>query len=509
MKRIDTLKEKKIPIIITAIWGVWAIFFGLKFIEENYSIGLLNIYTGEISSLGQSIALVIACSMALIVIWGVVNFVYASITEKGKEREICICLLPILVLLVAYLLADVMGASTIKTYYVGDEKNIWDSAVRLYPFMFVYSGQLFLTCFFVLPMYLAPSIVKICFVSYTVGYTIWRVKKSYHNYAFLLYIFFASKPFLEMGIRVHRMHWYGILYLLIAIKLYFDSKEKSIINMKYLIILAFGLSVLTIWRREGIYLVVWGLVLLVLVYGVKMHNQGDFFAFGGEIKRIIIVFIMTELLVCLPELVYEKTLTSSLRDGDVVYQAFLVHMLDRPSFDRIKCEGELAAIDRYLDIEVIDRYNAECVEKYNDCYWAWSWYKEGMYYAPTGNWSLEGFEVVKKEVVSIVKKQPIVFLESRIIAFGMAARNSGYNLFLPLLITMIVSVWGICKKEYVMAVLALGVLGHAILTALLMPASYFKYFFQLYLFGYVFGFVLLLEFIMKNKPNVNSFEEVV
>ena len=469
------------------IWSFVAICLGLAFLNNYQVIAEENIYVRDIGKAGQIVSISIACIMAVVIIYSVTDFVCKAVKEQGKERDICLYAIPVLVLLLSYLFADLLGASTIKTYYVGDEKNIWDSAVAIYPFMFIYSSQLFLTCFFIFPTILAPSIVKICFVSYVVGYSIYRMRKHYHNYVFLLYLLFASSTFLEMGIRVHRMQWYGILYLLIAIKFYFDNKERKDIDLKQLIILSIGLSLLTIWRREGIYLIVWGLVMLLLVYGNKDWKHVK--------RKIIVVFMMAELFVCLPELIYEKTSASAFRDGDVVYQAFLVHMLDRPSFDRLKCAEELAAIDKYFDIEIIDRYNKECIEKYNDCYWMWSWYKGGVYYAPTENWSAEGLEVIKEEVISIVKKQPIVFLKSRIKAFGMAARTEGYNLFLPLIVTVIVMVWGVYNKERVIATLSLGMFGHTTLTALLMPASYFKYFFQLYLFGYVFGVILLFEYI--------------
>ena len=472
--------------VFAFIWSFVAICSGLVFLNNYQVIAEGNIYARDIGKAGQIVSIFIACIMAVVIIYSVTDFVCKAVKEQGKERDICLYAIPVLVLLMSYLFADVLGASTIKTYYVGDEKNIWDSAVAIYPFMFIYSSQLFLACFFIFPTIFAPSIVKVCFVSYVVGYSIYRMRKHYHNYAFLLYLLFASSTFLEMGIRVHRMQWYGILYLLIAIKFYFDSKEKKDIDLKQLIILSIGLSVLTIWRREGIYLIVWGLVLLLLVYGNQKWKH-----------KIVIVFLLTELLVCLPELIYEKTSATTLQDGDVVYQAFLVHMLDRPSFDRVKCAEELTAIDKYLDIEIIDRYNTECIEKYNDCYWTWSWYRGGVYYAPTENWSAEGLEVIKEEVISIIKKQPVVFLKSRFKAFGMAARAEGYNLFLPLIVTAIAMVWGVYNKERAIAALALGILGHTILTALLMPASYFKYFFQLYLFGYVFGIVMLLEYITR------------
>lgn len=498
----NVLKRNNSYKIIPFIWCVFSVLFGCKFIKDNYAAAATNIYAREISKLGQGLSGILAVVAAFIVIWWFCGFLYSALKENGKEREICICALPVLIVLASYLLSDVSNASSLTAYYMGDEKNIWDSAARLYPFMFVYSGQVFLTCFFILPTILAPSIIKICFVSYVAGYVVYRVKNYYNSEIYyFLYILFVSTVFLQMGIRVHRMHWYAILYLFIAVKLYFDDKEEKQIDSKNLIAMAFGMSVLTIWRREGIYLLVWGLVLLLLVYAKRTVNS----QFLGGWKRIVLFFLLAELLVCLPETMYEKSQTSSLVDGQVVWRAFLVHMLDRSSFDREKCAEELAVIDKYFDIETIDRYNAEVNNKYDDCYWEWPSYNEGMYYAPTQYWSAEAGEVIKDEVLQIIKKQPSVFVESRIKAFAMAANKSGYNLFIPLILTMIVMLKGICKKELCLAALSFGVLGHSVLTAFLMPASYFKYFYQMYLFGYVFGLFILFEFILKKSRYKRDF----
>lgn len=488
------MKEKNYK-MVACIWSVLSIVLGGKLIKDNYAIASNNIYAREISKLGQGLAVIVAVTLALIIIWWFCGFIYRALKENGKEREICIFAFPVLIILVSFLLSDVSNAGTLTNYYVGDEKNIWDSAARLYPFMFVYSSQIFLMCFFILPTIFAPSLIKLCFVSYVAGYTIYRVKSYYKSKLYYaLYVLFLSTVFLQMGIGVHRMHWYAMLYLFIAVKLFFDDKEGKRLGLKELTAMAFAMSLLTIWRREGIYLLVWGLVLLILVYA--KNSVSDRFFSGW--KRIVLVFVITELLVCLPETLYERTQTTALADGDVVWRAFLVHMLDRSSFDRVKCAEELAVIDKYLDIEIIDRYNAEVYNKYDDCYWEWSWYREGKYYAPTQYWSAEGAEIVKEEVIKIIQKQPLIFIESRIKAFGMAANKAGYNLFLPLILTLIAMVKGICKKERCLAALSLGILGHTFLTAFLMPASYFKYFYQMYLFGYVFGLIMLFEYLLKD-----------
>ena len=184
-------------------------------------------------------------------------------------------------------------------YYIGDEKNIWDAAVRLYPFFFVYTSEIFLICFFIFPVVMAPSIVKIAVCSFVFGYTIRRVKRFYKtDLAFALYGLCIIRPVYEMGIRVHRMHWYGILYLFFVVKVYFDSKEEDQTYTAWTVIFLSMISaVLTVLRREGMYLFVFGVIMMVLAYAKDK----------GIIKRkliykVLIPFVLIEILFYIPTL---------------------------------------------------------------------------------------------------------------------------------------------------------------------------------------------------------------
>jgi hypothetical protein len=215
------------------------------------------------------------------------------------------------------------------------------------------------------------------------------------------------------------------------------------------------------------------------------------------LRRIALIFIVAEFFVCLPAVVYSKD--SDLQDGKIVYQAVVVHMLAEKSFDREQCADELEEVNKRLDLAILDKYNEECKEMaYNECYWAWPEWNDGNYYA-VKNCTSEELEQVNRAVIKIVLKEPIVFIKSRISAFNaIAAVQSNYNLYMPLILSIIVFIYAIVKRDNVLMLIFGGILCHVGLTVLSMPASYFKYFYEMYLCGYVFSGILVID-CLKNS----------
>ncbi len=484
--------------VVSLIWCVISFMGGGYFVDSHYQEGISNATGYVLSRPLQYICFGIAYIVSVCLIFAICKFLYNALAMDGKERKIFFYMLPVLIVLASYLLTDISWTD-IQNYYVGDEKNIWDAAVRMYPFFFVYSSELFLICFLLFPSIIAPSIFKIIFVAYVFGYTIYRTKMYYKtNWAYSLYAVFALKPFLELGIRVHRMHWYAMLYLLVAIKLYYDCKLKVQFEGRKLIGVSIILSILTIWRREGCYLIIWGLLLLLFTYidweDIKNSKQPLCSKGVRNIKYITALFFLTEILICLPEFIFEININKA-NESAWTYQAYIVHMLGEKSFDRSACGEELAIINKFLDLETIDRYNSECLlECYQDTYWGRANWGEGQYYAVKSYFTPENMEEFNNAVMKVIMKEPGVFLKSRISAFMAAARaRNSYNLFLPFLLLLMILIFGIRGKDKVLILLSLGMVGHMAITVLTMPASYFKYFFQMYAFGWVFAVIVVME----------------
>ena len=61
------------------------------------------------------------------------------------------------------------------------------------------------------------------------------------------------------------------------------------------------------------------------------------------------------------------------------------------------------------------------------------------------------------------------------------------------MVVIILTVYAIIKRDWILAILCMGVLVQTVITTLAMPASYFKYFYEMYLFAYYFMVIVLLD----------------
>ncbi len=494
---METSKLIRVKLLIIVIWSILSISCGYSFVKNNSFLGMENPSFGILSHEYKSgnIWLLIAYIFTIIMICIISFFVINAIFINGKERSILLYSIPALLLFSLVLLREYTKASGQYNYYQGDEKNIWDAAMRLWPFGFVYSSELFLICFLLIPTVLAPSIIKVLFCSFVFGYIIYRCKECKSKWVYLLYFFLLLPPVFEMGIRVHRMHWYGWLYLFWTTKVYFDSKRiKNKFSFFEVLAMSFICALLTVWRREGIYLILLGCIVLIIAYGRGIN---------GFVKERVVK--ITTFVVGLTLLLYYPPMhVNGANEAGTTYAAFVVHALGEEDLDRSKVSEELDIIDQYLDIEIIDKYNSEIGrDGFVDCYYLWPEWNNGDYYAVRNGASISDPKF-SNAVLNLVKKQPIAFLKSRIKATNIAFCNGSitYNLYISSAFLIVIIFYAFKEKDTVLLVLLLGILMHSCITALTMPASYFKYFYEMYLFSYFFiGFVICetQEKIIKKK----------
>lgn len=140
---------------IAVLWAMVSLAFGRLFLKSHIEEALENHYVHVLDTYAQNFVFITAYIIALICIYFVCRYVYLALAIDGRERKVLLCALPILLVLGSYLIADVVALGRgINLYYVGDEKNIWDAAVAKYPFFFIYSSELFLVCFCLIPVVL-------------------------------------------------------------------------------------------------------------------------------------------------------------------------------------------------------------------------------------------------------------------------------------------------------------------------------------------------------------------
>lgn len=499
-------RRQLLVLLFSSIWLVVSYCGGGMFFVEHY--GTDNLTVARLQH-GKLLSGMVACCIAELAILLFVRIVLKAMSNCRKEREILWFALPAFLVLLAVLLTNLSYTNLTTGYYGGDEKNIWDAAVNLNPFMFGFTSGLFMVCFFIFPITIGPSLVKIFFCSLIIGYAIYRVyEKLDSKLVFLLYGLFLLRPFREFGIQVHRMQWYGWLYLFAAIKMFFDYHDKKTRTICDVILMALVLNLLAFWRKEGLYWLVLGPLLIYCCYlhRQRVEKQG---ARRSHSFSVLATFFICTIIIGIPQEVYSLSLQA--RD-QVEWEALFVHMVAEPSFQRDKCTKELEEIQNYIDMERIDTYNNDLGwEAFEECWWRSNSFYEGKYYAIKST-DLDVYFKFKKSTIGVILKQPGAFILSRVKAFAYAARaknvmdgvkNEEYNLYFPLIILLLLLSASISRKDICMCCLSCGLVIHIFLTSLAMPASYAKYFFEMYTFSYFFGgyyFVRLLDKAIHNNP---------
>ena len=491
MKCKVIINQNKNPIYIGMIWFAIAFLGGLKLIYDNY--GHITSLGTSISFFGKLLALLVAVLLAFLSIISLCVFIYRALTFDGKERKIVIYATPFLVLLVSKLIVNLQWTS-VAGYFVGDEKLIWDSAVKLYPFCFVYTSELFLVSFFVFPITLAPTILKIILYSFLFGYIIYRINKYYSgNYGFVVYMFCIFEPFINYGLSVHRMFWYAPLYLFFTVKIYFDNKErkKKSFALGTVVYMSLISALLTVWRREGFYLLVVGFIIIWIVY---CKNKSSY-----NIKHVMILYYFCTALLLIP------LLSVGAAEKSVTIRSYLVRMMYESSFNEEVVKDELDVIDKYMNVEKIKKYNEENgIEGFADCFYDWQGWKDGKYYVARNNYTDVNEEEFNKAVLSIIIKEPIVFLKSRIRSFLVVScvgygYGFGGNMMIPFLFLFVILVYSLLKKDKILLLLSLGVFSHTVITIGTMPASYYKYFLEMVMYAYAFFVIINIDYLNKRQ----------
>lgn len=391
----------------------------------------------------------------------------------------------------------------------GDEYNIYTEAVQynLFPYHFTYfTGALYAISFMIFPFPMGAVLVKLIVQSLVCGYCVDRFVTYFGKKGMLIYLVFVLSAVLENGILAHRMQFYALLYLWIIVKLTFDFLEKKIAGRSELLLCMLCFAVLGMWRKEGIYLLLGAPILICLAYNIK-HLK--------KVLSVSLCYLLVFALLYCPELVFGKEFRYESYHTSMTW---FVHM-SRKGLDHEKYPQEIAEIDRFLSVDTVNRLNEHLGdENYRDNYSAWM---EG-YVGFRENATDEDLAVMEKAVARLVFQEPFVFLKTRvgIWLFGAGTidfsslraflMSAGKNLNIPLIALIAVCFYGLIKREWLPFFTAGMLLANLVLTTLLSPAAYFKYYYHQFIIGwmYIVFFVLLLSaFMNRNKLYVKEVTE--
>lgn len=452
--------------------------------------------------------------ITLLVLFGLYYSLYLLISKKGEKREkllgILKCAAPYLIVIIAVLIIKLP-----QGFLTNDENSIYQNAITLthdtwFNYLTVYY---YIVSLMILPFKYGPIIMKVIVQLITIGYVVYRMKQYFGriigSFSYLLFLLY---PIIAYTTSAHRLPIYFLLYLALFTKLLFDKLEGKDIGIIRLIPLMLAGAVLTQWRTEGIYLLVLIPILFFFVYKSLRSRK--------NVLIVVVLYLVIQYVVSIPQNGFiGSDMKGAANDRMKPFYAYTITNMYRNGLDLNKNAEDLAIVDRYLSLDVIEAINAHYEDiNYEDVLIL---YQEG-FVGVREDASVEDFINYSDALKRIFINNPDVFVRTRIGAFCYAAlpyhitysgtsvkelisfglsivKSLAYNLFIPLVICVMLCIYSLFRKRWYTFFATGGLIAHWSIVFILAPASYFKYYFPIYIMAYFYVIALLMWLIKRKK----------
>ena len=448
--------------------------------------------------------------LVLIVLFFVYRTLYRILFDRDRNeyaefhivKYALICLIPIIIILLIKLP---------QGFISNDERLIFESASALQHDIWFYylTTYYYIISMMLIPVWFGPIILKVLIQMLVIGYVVHRlVQYLGSKYGKFGYLPFLLYPVIAYTTSAHRLPIYYLLYLLLISILLFDLLEKKSLTVLRAIGILFLGAVLTQWRTEGIYLAILVPVLLFLVYTNIRHRKSAFY--------IILASLALQYIVSVPQNgIIASEMGAAADDRMKPFYAYTITNMYRNGLDYEKNKDDLDIVDHYLSLDTIAAIN----EYYGDINYedVLILYKEGYIGVRPEAGVTEFFEYAAA-MKRICIHNPEVFLRTRWGAFCYAAmpykivfegtgirqlmsfaisivKTLAYNLFIPCIRTLVLCIYSLCRKRWFTFFVMGGLIAHWFIVFVLAPASYFKYYFPVYMTAYFYLFLILLQFL--------------
>lgn len=394
-----------------------------------------------------------------------------------------------------------------------DEHLIFEQAVQLadYTWFYYLTTWYYIITMMMIPSYLGPIIVKVVIQVLMCGYCVFCVAKhtGSRKRGALMYIAFLLPPILAYTTSAHRIPIYIYLYLFLMFTLYMDMLEAKTPSKKEIILYCVIIAVLTQWRTEGIYLALFGPVLLFIAYPSLRKSKKSFLA-------VCILSLFVQYVVAIPQNGLIPTRMDDKADNRMgPFYAYTVTNMIRNGLDVEKNAADLLQIDRYLNMETVKEINYALGDiNYEDTLILYYPGYTGLRKEATD----EDYRAYVKACKHLFISNPDVLIKTRIGSFDYAAtvydirmdqglpafiisiiKTIAYNLYIPMVLLLLLFVFSMWSQKnrppgspwLFTAVMTLGLFAHWFIVFVLAPASYFKYYFPIY-FTVYFWYILLI-----------------
>lgn len=448
----------------------------------------------------------VLCLLALIFIYYYVLTMILPGREASILYKVTKSALPYIVVIIA-----VAAIKLPQGYVTNDEYSILNDAINLThsTWFNVWTPYYYTVCLMIMPFSLSPIIFKLILEFFTVGYVTFRSRQYYGNkIGCISYLLFLLYPFIAYTTSAHRLPIYFLLYLLIITKLYYDHLEGKHISIPAMGIILLTGALLTQWRTEGIYLAGLLPILMLIAYPHLLKNK-------KLLVTGIIMFIVSQYIISIPQNIFMNAqLKDAANDRMKPFYAYTITNMYRNGLDLEKNKEDLEIVDKYLSLDVIKAIN----EHYEDINYedVLILYQDG-FVGVRPEAGVQEFVDYSDALKRIFKNNPDVFIRTRIGAFNYAARpfridfseggvkglikggisvvkTLSYNLYIPLLLVAVYLIISLIKRKWFDFFVMGGLLCHWFIVFILAPASYFKYYFPVYIVAYFY----ILNFVMDS-----------
>ena len=480
--------------------------------------------------------------LLLISLYLVYRFLYEAIFEKdlNKRRLILHSLyffVPMMVLLLALWPGPIADGD--MPYFINHVSQYSYNYYLHYLTSLVHIQALML-----MPFLTGILIYQLIAYSLIMAYLVLRAKKAFKSsWAYLLYLLGALPSIAFFNLIPNRTPLYAALYILFVGILFFDYKEKRLLNWKKALSLFGVIGILSILRSEGIHFILIGPMLMALVYG----DRGWKYFIKNTLVGIGILIIIIPLL-SIPQKQWEDGV-----EGNFTIKRMMpAHAYNITNMLRYPLEGDLETIDKVLSVDIMKAYPSY----YNNV-------SLMMGAERVGNYSQEDLADFAKASTNLVKDNFATFLKVRWTTFEITARKSidmrqdfeyhyentfkersifvdpifpslrnhlmhllsnlkqvdgkeyydskliqvyhklsgavSYNLYIPLFIIFLTFVTALIKRSWFWVLVTTGALMHTGIIFILAPAAFFMYYIPVHVLGWYILILALVNFLSKGR----------
>ncbi len=449
---------------------------------------------------------ILAVILLLFAVYSAITLIFLKNEYHTKLLGVLRCALPYLPVIIAVLVIKLPAG-----FLTNDEYAIYNDAVHLihdtwFNFMTVY---FYIISLMIFPFTYGPIIMKVIIEFFVVGYCVWRSRGYFGKKAgSFMYILFLLYPVIAYTTSAHRLPVYFLIYLALFVKLIFDRLEKKDITYTKAALVLFAGAVLTQWRTEGIYLLVLVPVLMFMAYPHLRHVKPAIF--------ILAVYMIFQYILWIPQNGSGTgNLDSAANDRMKPFYAYTITNMFRNGLDTEKNREDLEIVDRYLSLDVISAIN----EHYGDINYedVLILYKDGFIGVREDAGDKE-FVDYSQALKRIFIANPDVFAKTRWGAFCYAAlpyhitwsgtgirelasfavsvvKTVAYNLFIPVVFVAAALIYCLVKRDWFDLFVFGGLAAHWFIVLVLAPASYFKYYFPVYIISYFYMIFAVIKYL--------------